>query len=122
MTCIGYRRFGDRSIFQQRTTWAVMEQGKSRMTISTSTSTFMLSNDIIQGNNLTATSSLTVLNVTSNLDGAIVECNFPGIQGAVGGVFTLKTYRKYSIISVFQLNDRFPFFFLFDLAFWCNGE
>ena len=77
MTCIGYADLGG-TVYHKPTQWYVTEQGKDRTRISTSTPTFMLSNDVIQGNNLTATSSLTVLNVTSNLDGAIVECNFPG--------------------------------------------
>ena len=64
----------------------------------------MLSNDIIGVNNLNATASLTVLNVTSNLDGATLDCYFPNIGGASGtvvGVFTLKMYRKLGQKHVF---------------------
>ena len=56
----------------------------------------MLSGELIEGNDLPAIASLTVLNVTSNLDGATLVCYFPniGVGGTVGGVYPLKIYRK----------------------------
>ena len=98
MTCIGYVNLGG-VLYKQPTRWFFTESGKSRTAILTSTPTLMLSNDIIEVNSLPATSSLTLLNVTSNLDGATMDCYFPNIGGASGtvaGVFTLKIYRKCS--------------------------
>ena len=93
MTCIGYHNISGQLI-QQQTAWYVTEQGKNRTAIATSTPSLMLSNDTIEGRNstLNATSSLIVLNMTSNFDGATVDCYFAsiGVRGTVAGVFTLK--------------------------------
>ena len=98
MTCIGYANLGG-TFYQQPTQWFFTEQGKTRIAIDASTPTFMLSNDAIQPSGSPATSSLTVLNVTSNLDGSTLDCYFPnigGLSGTVVAVFTVKIYRKFN--------------------------
>ncbi|KAL5500378.1 hypothetical protein EMCRGX_G011930 [Ephydatia muelleri] len=95
LSCRGYKPLGG-GLFQQPTQWFVTELGKNRTIITTNTTTFALSNELIEGNNLPAIASLTVLNVTSNLNGATLDCYFPniGVGGTVAGVYPLKIYRK----------------------------
>ena len=95
MTCAGYATISG-IVYQQRTLWFVTEQGKNRTAITASNNTsFMLSNDTLQPSGTPATASLTVLNVTSNLDGATVDCFFLGVGGSgIVGVYMLKIYRK----------------------------
>ena len=66
---------------------------KNSVFISASNSTFMLSNDIIAINNLTATTNLTLLNVTSDLDGATITCNNPNLAANTAS-FVVMIFRK----------------------------
>ena len=94
ITCLGYNDILG-VLYQQQTFWSVTQVGKSSTLISASNSTFLLSNDIIAINGLSAQTNLTVLNVTSNLDGATITCFNPNIPANTAS-FTVKINRKSS--------------------------
>ena len=102
ITCIGYNDLGG-VLYQQRTLWSVTQVGKSSTFITTSNSTFMLSNDTIAVNGLPLISNLTILNVTSNLDHATITCSNDNVPANVAS-FVVRIYRKSLIAHVSQLS------------------
>ena len=96
INCVGYVLLGT-DLALQPTRWSVTERGKNTTSISVSTSTFMLSSDLTPFF-LLATTNLTVLNVTSNLDGATINCFNPNTANFAS--FVVKIYRKSSSVVV----------------------
>ena len=113
ITCVGYlRSISSGALFQQQTLWSVTQVGKSPTPISVSNSTFMLSNDIAQGILIAAT-NLTILNVTSDLDGATITCSNPNIPANTAS-FVVKIYRK--------LNRRMPCYYVSTSFWWFHSS
>ena len=96
ITCIGYWNV-DGTLHQLQTVWSVTQVGKSPTSISVSNSIFTLSNDTI-ASILNATTTLTILNVTSNLDGATITCSNPNLPANTAS-FVLRTYRKFFFLG-----------------------
>ena len=92
INCVGYLNLNG-ILYQQPTFWSVAQVGKNSTLISASNSAFMLSDDTISGG-LPVSTNFTILNVTSNLDGATITCYNFGINGNTAS-FVLKIHRKF---------------------------